>query len=72
MTLIKSESSSRGNRHDFNKQFEYYCLTKLIECSIITITALFRLRHTAAQSGEFCTPFLACPERHSLFSLHSH
>lgn len=57
MTLIKSESSSRGNRRDFNKQFEFYCLTKLIEGSNITITALFRLQHAATQSGEFCTPF---------------
>lgn len=57
MTLIKSESSSRGNRRDFNKQFEFYCMTKPIEGSNITITALFRLQHAATQSGEFCTPF---------------
>lgn len=30
MTLIKSESGSRGNGQDFNKQFEFYCLAKLI------------------------------------------
>lgn len=40
MTLIKSESGSRGNGQDFNKQLEFYCLAKLIYCSIITITGL--------------------------------